>query len=146
MSADDLIQNYAGDLLLPSAPSVVKTALAVFPRCRVFRETAAPSPSPSQPLTQDLANMVIFCRKTPEPFNFRAPAESDFLGSHARREHLLPKYEIDIDVFLDREAKRAGEIITARSAKKLSWSQRQSARNHWHAMRTVLPARVWQYW
>ncbi|KAG8525748.1 uncharacterized protein KY384_000508 [Bacidia gigantensis] len=144
--------NYAGDLLLPTALSVVKTALSVFPICRIFRETAAAENQGEQ--TTDLTNMVLFCRRDPSPFTFREPTEEDFLGSHARREHLMPRHEIDIARFLEKgedggEGKGAGQGVVIKGKEelgKLKKSQKRNARNHWELMRGVLPREVWVNW
>ena len=131
-------QNYAGDLFQPSAAAVVKTALAVFPSCLLFRETAAPSSK----LTEDLTNMVIFCRKTNGSFKFKDPIEADFLGSLARKEYLLPQHEVPVQRFLD----APGQVINASSIKTLKAAQRQSKISHWYLMRQVMPAKVWENW
>ncbi|KAL9128441.1 MAG: hypothetical protein Q9217_002874 [Psora testacea] len=123
--------NYAGDLLLPSAAAVVNTVLAVFPTCRFFREMAKPSST----ATEDLTNMVMFCRKTTEPFTFRRPTEADYLLSQARKEHLFPRHEVDLREFNG----RSGEIITQASMTTLRASQKQSALSHWYLMRNVIP-------
>ncbi|KAL8818198.1 MAG: hypothetical protein Q9191_007992, partial [Dirinaria sp. TL-2023a] len=103
---DDLLKqdgiiaiNYAGDLLLPSTSLVVNTIKSVFPRCRMFREEAARSGTPNP--IKDFTNMVLFCRKSSasSEISFRRPAPADFLGSHARKHHLLPKHEIDPRLF-----------------------------------------------
>ena len=93
-------------------------------------------------LEQDMANMVIFCRKTKEPFDFRQPVEADFLGSSARKEFLFPRFEVFASDFMN----RAGEILTESSIKRLRASQRHNARTHWHFMRQVIPAKVWETW
>lgn len=129
-------QNYAGDLLLPSTASVVKTIMSVFARCRLFREMARQSTTgPS-----DFTNMVLFCRKLREPFGFRDPVEADYLGSQARKEHLLPQHEIDANIFDN------GEVIKRSTTWRYETSQKKSALGHWHVMRSVLPDAVWEHW
>ena len=86
-------QNYAGDLLLPSAHIIVRTILSIFPTCRIFREGPPPVPSPSSPPIMDFTNMVIFCTNSDSPLTFRTPNEKDMLGSGARKMYLLPKHE-----------------------------------------------------
>lgn len=131
--------NYAGDLLLPSAISVIRTVMAVFPNCRLFRESLTPMPL----VKEDYTNLVIFCRKSAETFTFRIPSEADFLGSSARQEYLLPRNEIE-DVARMVNAK--GQIIRNGHTEALAASQMSSAMGHWHVMRTVLPDLVWENW
>lgn len=133
------LQNYAGDLLLPSASSVVLTAKSVFPKCRLFRETAAPL----KPGFEDPTNMVMFCRKTSAHFAFREPVEADYLGSGARQHHLLPEHEIEASRF---EKQGNGEIIRRGRTDRLRASQMKNALGHWHVMRTVIPDIVWENW
>ncbi|KAL8730579.1 MAG: hypothetical protein Q9181_004618, partial [Wetmoreana brouardii] len=83
------VQNYAGDLNLPTASAVVRTVLSVFPFCRLFREDVRPT----EETATDFANMVMFCRKAAGSFVFRQPTKADFLGSQAREYHLLPQHE-----------------------------------------------------
>ena len=134
-------QNYAGDLLLPSAISAITTAMFVFPSCRLFRETPAPIPMG----TEDFTNIVIFCRKSPGPFTFREPVESDFLGSPARRQHLVPQHEVD-ETFYDEIPRGKGNVIRRGQTGGLEASQMRSAVGHWHVMRSVLPDVVWENW
>ncbi|MCJ1287806.1 hypothetical protein MMC26_007158 [Xylographa opegraphella] len=137
--------NYAGDLALPSARLVVNTIKSVFPSCRLFREENEPSTdlsSGEQPSSQDFTNMVLFCRKTTEPFSFRAAAEADCLGSQARRSHLQPKHEIAADFFGD----GPGKVLRRGKTEALQRWQRESAVGHWRIMRKVLPAVVWESW
>jgi len=89
---------------------------------------------------EDYTNMVIFCRKSSEPFQFREPVEADYLGSQARKEHLVPRYEVDARMF------KGGEVIRRGMTKKLGALQKKSAIGHWHVMRTVLPDVVWEHW
>ncbi|MCJ1418123.1 hypothetical protein MMC32_004468 [Xylographa parallela] len=136
--------NYAGDLSLPSAGLVVNTIKSVFPTCRLFREETGTPTGPSsadQPLSQDFTNMVLFCRKTAEPFSFRAVAEADCLGSQARRNHLQPKHEIAAEFFGD----GTGLLRRGKTEALQRW-QRESAVGHWRIMRKVLPGVVWENW
>ena len=147
---------------MPSASSVVRTVKSIFPACRLFREDAAPSSSPpnnnnnnnnnNHPPLQDFTNMVIFCRKSPEPFTFRTPVEADFLDTQSRRHHLFPKHEIASGHFDGR--KKGGEhdddnevgILKRGQTQVLEKWQKQSAVGHWWLMRTVLPHAVWENW
>ena len=134
-------KNYAGDLLLPSAISAVKTILHVFPRCRLFREMPA-----SVPLgREDFTNLVVFCVKSTKPITFRQPVESDYLGSPARRQHLMPQHEVD-EGFYGRIIDEKGSIIRRGHTKELESSQIRSAVGHWYVMRSVLPDVVWENW
>lgn len=137
-------QNYAGDLLLPIAASVVRTVESVFPKCRLYRESEAP---PRTPTTTDYTNMVLFCRKTPEPFTFRDPVEADFLGSPARRQHLKPRHEIPASYFKTGERRHKGEVLRrGQISREMHESTMASAAGHWYLMRTVLPDVVWETW
>ncbi|KIW71620.1 hypothetical protein PV04_03762 [Phialophora macrospora] len=130
--------NYAGDLAMPAASTIYRTITAVFPACRVFRETEAPAPGVKP---DDFTNMVFFCRKQSIPVKFRTPGPADFLGSGARRAFLLPKHEIMPDEF-DRE----GPVLKQGQTKDLEKWQARSAIGHWRVMRTVLPDAVWENW
>lgn len=128
--------NYAGDLLLSSAISVIQTVKSVFPICRSFRETPQAEPLGAE----DYTNIVMFCRISTEPFTFRDPIEADFLGSPARRQHLYPRNEV-------RESfQEKGQVLTRGHTAAFEASQMKSAIGHWHVMRTVLPAKVWETW
>lgn len=128
--------NYAGDLLLPSAISVIETVKSVFPICQFFREVPQPLPLREE----DYTNIVMFCRMSTEPFTFRDPVEKDFLGSPARRQHLFPRNEVN------NTANGKGEILRTAHTAGLKASQMKSAIGHWQVMRTVLPAKVWETW
>ncbi|MCJ1248758.1 hypothetical protein MMC30_005977 [Trapelia coarctata] len=135
--------NYAGDLLLPSAPLILTTILSIFPSCRLFREIPLPPPAPnSPPPTSDFTNLVIFCIKSATPFTFREPVETDFLASAARRENLYPRYEMRVE-----DLRGQGERVLRRGKTGvLERGQRESAVGHWAIMRRVLPGRVWENW
>jgi hypothetical protein len=133
--------NYAGDLNMPTASLIYRTINSVFPSCRVFREVEAPS---SGSTTGDFTNMVFFCTQSSKAIEFRSPVESDFLGSGARQEHLLPKHEIPAENF-----QRNGSVLTttnSSSTKELEKWQVRSAIGHWKLMRTVIPPAVWENW
>ncbi|KAL2043795.1 hypothetical protein N7G274_003314 [Stereocaulon virgatum] len=133
--------NYAGDLLLPSALSAITTAMFVFPSCRLFRETPLPIPMGKE----DYTNVVIFCRKSPGPFRFREAVESDFLGSPARRQHLVPQHEVD-ETFYGEISRGKDKIIRRGQTSGLEASQMRSAMGHWYVMRNVLPDVIWENW
>ncbi|KAI9844169.1 MAG: hypothetical protein M1837_005769 [Sclerophora amabilis] len=133
--------NYAGDLLLPSAHMIVRTIRAVFPTCRIFREEEAPTASD---LNRDFTNMVAFCTKTHDSFSFRKPTKADFLASTARKHYLLPKHEIDPEIFYATGG--AEDVLSVETLSRLEEWQKLSAVGHWEIMRTVLPAAVWELW
>lgn len=86
--------------------------------------------------------MVIFCRKSSEPFVFRAPIEADFLGSQARRLNMLPTHELDPSLF----SNAGGKLLRSGQTMGLEVWQRESAVGHWQVMRTVLPKEIWENW
>ena len=136
--------NYAGDLLLPTAVSVISTVLAVFPTCRIYRESAPVGPGAAE----DFTNMVLFCRKSADKsFTFRKPTSADFLGTGARREFLLPQHEIDASAFgIDSKDIEETKLINKQTIKTLARSQEKSRLGHWHVMRGVVPDAVWENW
>lgn len=137
--------NYAGDLLLPTARIVVHTIRSIFPSCRIYRETAAPPIG--NPPKKDFTNMILFCRKSIESFDFRHPVEADYLGSHARRYHLFPEHEVGWDHF-KRENGDADppEMLSRGHTKTLEAFQNDAALGHWSVMRAVLPDAIWENW
>jgi hypothetical protein len=137
------LQNYAGDLLLPSARIIVQTIRAVFPICRVFRESE-PSAEKIAEDGRDFTNMVIFCTNATDKVTFRKPVEADFLHSRARKMFLLPQYEVDETVFAEIESD--GGILSRNDTERFKGWQQKSALGHWAVMRTVLPAKVWENW
>lgn len=137
----DPYQNYAGDLLLPSALSVIQTVLSVFGKCRLFREMPKPIPMGDR----DFTNLIMFCRKSGDNFTFRSPVEADFLGSPARRQHLMPVNEMD-DVDINDVMKGNGRVLRKGQTDWLRTSQMRSAIGHWYVMRKVLPDIVWENW
>ena len=87
-----------------------------------------------------MTNMVIFCRKTREDFMFREPSEADMLGSYARKQYLMPHFEVPEQQFDG----RGGKVIHRDTIKELKESQWENALRHWHYMRDVIPAKVWE--
>ena len=132
-----IVINYAGDPASPITSMIYRTVAAVFPSCRVFRET-----DPASAATT-VTNMAIFCTKSEHPVVFREPIEADFLGSGARKESLPPTFEIPPQSF-DAE----GELLhrSGNGMRMLKKSQTQSAIEHWRVMRTVLPDLIWENW
>jgi hypothetical protein len=144
LSDDGVIAiNYAGDLSLPGTNMIYRTITSVFKSCRIFREN-----EPDSSADVDFTNLVFFCRKrVSDPSSsdakliFRKPVEADFLGSDARREYLMPKYEV-----LPEQFETQGEVLTTQNARLLERQQVKSAIGHWKVMRGVLPPEVWEAW
>ncbi|KAL9038387.1 MAG: hypothetical protein Q9180_003171 [Flavoplaca navasiana] len=137
-----LQQNYAGDLHLPSARTIILTILTVFPSCRLFRE----SPAPATPPQTDFTNLVLFCRQTAHAFTFRQPTEADFLNTQARKHHLLPRYEVDAATFLDSGKGTGEQLVRKNNTYLVRESQLNGAKGHWDVMRSVVPDAVWENW
>lgn len=90
--------------------------------------------------------MVMFCRNANGTLSFRSPTEADFLGSQARRRHLLPKHEIQ-DSYFDRvDLSGKPRILRRGQTEILEACQQESALGHWKIMRNVLPDFVWENW
>ncbi|PMD48112.1 spermine/spermidine synthase [Hyaloscypha variabilis F] len=136
--------NYAGDLLLPSGRIIVQTIKAVFPTCRIFRESAAPSEEQIFQDGRDFTNMVIFCTNAADDVTFRKPTEKDMLGSGARKMFLLPTHEVDQSVFALEESD--GGILRRNDTERFRGWQEKSAMGHWAVMRTVIPEKIWEDW
>ncbi|KAI5306566.1 hypothetical protein KEM56_000261 [Ascosphaera pollenicola] len=134
-----IVINYAGDLRLPPAGLVVRTVLDVFPTCRIFREGES-SGAPDS----DLTNLMIFCKRTISPIEFREANEDDYLGSLSRKSYLQPELEINPGLFATADILM--EVLTEEDAQALTMWHPQSAANHWKIMRSVLPAGVWESW
>jgi hypothetical protein len=137
-------QNYAGDLLLPSARIIVQTIKAVFPTCRIFRESAAPSAQTIAEEGRDFTNMVIFCTNGADEVTFRTPNPKDLLGSGAREMFLLPRYEVEGSVFEMEEGD--GGVLSRNDTERFRGWQEKSALGHWAVMRTVIPDGIWESW
>ncbi|KAL5598582.1 hypothetical protein BROUX41_003492 [Berkeleyomyces rouxiae] len=135
--------NYAGDFLLPPSKAVVSTIHSIFPSCRIFREIERLTEEQIKEMNQDFSNMVIFCRKSAEPIEFRAATDADFLGTSTRKLTLQPRFEVHDDDF-----KAVGEtgLVTRNDTSQLEQYRDSSARGHWIIMRTVLPSFVWERW
>lgn len=136
--------NYAGDLALPSTQLVLNTIYTAFPNCRLFRDSP---PNPAVPT--DFINMVLYCVKNDEgkgkeAVRFRKPTEQDFGKSLAKRQHLVPKVELEIDFAFDPEEKK--DLLKKGNTHELERYHADSARSHWKIMRTVLPDAVWENW
>jgi len=136
--------NYAGDLALGSTRLVLNTIHAVFPACRLFRDTPAPKPDQANGSQPDFINMVIFCVKdsTATGVSFRTATAADFLGSLARANFLQPQDELEIRFDYVAGAKVMGRADVG----ALEGYHEKGAVSHWGIMRTVLPRRVWEMW
>ncbi|RKF82422.1 putative spermine spermidine synthase family protein [Golovinomyces cichoracearum] len=137
--------NYAGDLKLPATRIVVQTIRSVFPTCRIFRESEAPSESlNSADAVRDFTNLVIFCTNGASKVKFREPKETDFLGSGARQRFLVPQFEVNDSVFNEQESD--GGLLRKNDTERFRVWQQKSALGHWYLMRTVLPPMIWEMW
>lgn len=140
--------NYAGDLSLGSTKLVLNTIHAVFPACRLFRDT--PAPSSLKEGEPDFINMVIFCVKNDygkgkAAINFREPTKKDMLGSIARQNFLFPREENEVQYeFVNEE--HGGRTMGAADVGELEKFHEQGAVSHWKIMRTVVPPGVWEMW
>ena len=138
--------NYAGDLSMPLTTKVLTTITHAFDsQCKIYRDTAPASNDADDKasVNDDFTNIIVFCRNTPGPIAFRKPTAADFLGSKSREHYMLPDPGLEIPVpapDVDFEALKHGD--------ESKWSRHQaaSATKHWHVMRKVIPARVWELW
>ena len=146
--------NYAGDLALGSTSLIYRSITSVFGSCRVFREEPAPEVDSAKMKTRpdgnkdgekrkpDFTNLLFICVKPRNTtITFREPVEADWLGSDARREYMMPKYEVFAEEF-----EREGDVLTRANLGVMKRWERESAVGHWRVMRTVVPARVWELW
>ncbi|KAL6866658.1 S-adenosyl-L-methionine-dependent methyltransferase [Trichoderma novae-zelandiae] len=137
--------NYAGDLMLPTSKTIVRTILQNFPTCRLFRENPPDKWAVAQTGT-DFSNMVIFCRKVKGDVTFRDPVPGDYLDSPSRQSFLTPQHEIlPRDLFAIGKDEE-GSILYRNGTDKASEGQRANAAGHWAVMRTSLPASFWENW
>ncbi|KAF2482834.1 S-adenosyl-L-methionine-dependent methyltransferase [Neohortaea acidophila] len=153
--------NYAGDPKLPLTTSVLNTIDKTFDgQCKIYREPPAEEAFGRKAggdfdefhavRDEDFINMVIFCRNSPGPVTFRQPAPTDFLGSRSREAHLLPRANLEIPFPLQHSSNRSAvleyQILRPGDEMKYYTQQAQSAIRHWHIMRQVLPAAIWELW
>lgn len=137
--------NYAGDLTLGSTKLVLNTIHAVFPACRLFRDT--PAPDDHKDGDSDFINMVIFCVKNDlgmgkEAVGFREATSKDWLGSIARRNFLQPRDELEVKF----EYVEGAQVMGRADVAELEAYHEEGAVSHWKIMRSVLPAGVWEMW
>ena len=149
LTADGVVAiNYAGDLTLGSTRLVLNTIHAIFPACRLFRDS--PAPETHQPGQPDFINMVIFCVKNDhgrgkKGIRFREPEMEDYLGSIARQNFLHPKEELEVKYKYVKE-KDGGRMMGRKDVGELEKWHKEGAVSHWRIMRTVLPSGVWEMW
>jgi hypothetical protein len=137
--------NYAGDLTLGSTKLVLNTIHAVFPACRLFRDS--PAPDDHKEGDSDFINMVIFCVKNDhgkgkKAIGFRKATSKDWLGSIARRNFLQPREELEVKF----EYEKGGQVMGKADVAELEAYHEEGAVSHWKIMRSVLPAGVWEMW
>ncbi|PWW74111.1 S-adenosyl-L-methionine-dependent methyltransferase [Tuber magnatum] len=141
LSEDGVIAiNWAGDLKLMAAKSIVETVRTVFNGCRVFREDM-----PEEDIgkaTVDYSNMVIFCTRSSDPYTFRAPADADILGSITRKHYLFPQFEMNLDQYFG--VSGGFTLLSESNIDTLIGWQETSALGHWVIIRTVMPPVVWE--
>jgi hypothetical protein len=149
LTADGAVAiNYAGDLSLGSTRLVLNTIHAIFPACRLFRDTPAPdSHVDGEP---DFINMVIFCVKNDhghgkDAVRFRDATYSDFLGSIARKNFLQPQEALEVEYeYVGKE--QGGRVMGNADVGELEKFHKEGAVSHWRIMRTVIPDGVWEMW
>lgn len=137
--------NYAGDLALGSTKLVLNTIHAVFPACRLFRDT--PAPDEHKEGDSDFINMVIFCVKNDrgkgkKAVGFRKATSKDWLGSIARRNFLQPREDYEV-IF---KYEMGAPVMGRADVGELEAYHEEGAVSHWKIMRSVLPAGVWEMW
>ncbi|OSS49158.1 hypothetical protein B5807_05584 [Epicoccum nigrum] len=137
--------NYAGDLTLGSTKLVLNTIHAVFPACRLYRDTLAPEDLDEG--DSDFINMVIFCVKNDlgmgkKAVGFREATSEDWLGSIARRNFLQPKEELEVEYVYNKDLPVMGRADVG----QLEAYHEDGAVSHWKIMRGVIPAGVWEMW
>ncbi|CAO2652195.1 Nn.00g004780.m01.CDS01 [Neocucurbitaria sp. VM-36] len=140
--------NYAGDLTLGSTRLVLNTIHAVFPACRLFRDT--PAPETLEEGEPDFINMVVFCVKNDHgkgklAVSFREAEFNDYLGSIARHNFLQPREELEVKYTYVRPEK-GGRVMGKADVGELEKYHKEGAVSHWRIMRTVLPDGVWETW
>jgi hypothetical protein len=137
--------NYAGDIALPSTRLVLDTIHAVFPACRLYRDS--PQADDWQPGDPDFINMVVFCVKNDhgkgkKAIRFRQADDADFKGSLARRNFLQPKPDMEIKY----ESEKGAQVMGKADVGELEKWHKEGAVSHWRIMRGVIPDGVWELW
>jgi len=108
---------------LEDTSPLISTLLRSFEYCRGFGDPLDTTDGPK--------NMAIFCSSS--PITFRLPIEDDFQGS-GMRQRVLTEFVNHELLFTQ------GDILTDTGQ---SYSGVDSALEHWHVIRTVLPAEIW---
>lgn len=140
--------NYAGDLNLGSTRLVLNTIHAIFPACRIFRDS--PAPEDRKESDADFINMVIFCVKNDygrgkKAVQFRSAKSADYLGSIARRNFLEPQENLEVKYeFVSKED--GGRVMGNADVGELEKFHKDGAVSHWRIMRNVIPGGVWEMW
>ncbi|CAA9959258.1 Spermine/spermidine synthase family protein [Pyrenophora teres f. maculata] len=140
--------NYAGDLSLGSTKLVLNTIHAIFPACRLFRDT--PPREEHKEGDADFINMVVFCVKKDhglgkKAIQFRDATQKDLLGSLARNNFLQPREALEVKYeFVSKED--GGKVMGNGDVGLLEKFHKDGAVSHWKIMRSVLPAGVWEMW
>jgi len=140
--------NYAGDLTLGSTKLVLNTIHAIFPACRLFRDT--PAPESHKEGDADFINMVVFCVKNDhglgkQAIRFRDARPEDILGSLARNNFLQPKEALEVKYeYVKKED--GGAVMGNKDVGLLEKFHKDGAVSHWRIMRSVIPAGVWEMW
>ncbi|KAG9377773.1 Spermine/spermidine synthase family protein [Pyrenophora tritici-repentis] len=140
--------NYAGDLSLGSTKLVLNTIHAIFPACRLFRDT--PPREDHKEGDADFINMVVFCVKRDhelgkKAIRFRDATAKDLLGSLARNNFLQPREALEVKYEFVRE-EEGGKVMGNKDVGALEKFHKDGAVSHWRIMRSVLPAGVWEMW
>lgn len=141
--------NYAGDLADSSTKQIINTInLAFDHQCRMFRDTEQSSEQSAETEATDFLNMVIFCKNTADgKLEFRAPVESDYLGTVSRRHYLAPKKELELKFPTEEEMQEESvQTLTVDNLNEFEKKQTESAKRHWKIMRLVVPDFVWELW
>lgn len=90
-------------------------------------------------------NMVIFCKMSAKtPLKFRAPNKDDYLGSSSRKIYMYPQHEIDPNIFDAVRGTTEQHVLQVGKTRAIEAYHQQNAIGHWHIMRGVLPAKVWE--
>jgi len=141
MLSDDgvIAVNWAGDLKLKAARSIIETIRHVFSNCRVFREDKPEDETKDV----DFTNMVVFCTKSRAPYVMRQPVARDYLGTFSRKTYLYPQHEIDLEQYWGK-SKGDWMVLEESNIHELDAWQKASAVGHWAVIRTVVPDRVWE--
>jgi hypothetical protein len=122
---------------------VLHTINTVFSQqCKLYRDAPLETKAHLNPNDEsDFLNMVVFCRNSPGKIRFRKPVQADFVGSKSREHYMLPKAELEIEF-----PKREEGLLEAEDVDRWEFQQQESAARHWHIMRKVVPAVVWELW